>query len=40
MNDENIITVVDALTGKTIVREMTAEEIANKQTSEQPTDAE
>jgi len=39
MDEENIITVVDALTGETIVREMTPAEIANKQTSEPPTDA-
>ena len=42
MDEENIITIVDALTGETIVREMTVEEIANNQItqSEPLTDSE
>ena len=33
MDEENIITIVNADTGETVVREMTLEEIENKQTA-------
>lgn len=39
MNEENIITIVDAITGETVVREMTPEEIEAAKIPAEPTDA-
>jgi hypothetical protein len=40
MDEKNIITIVDAITGETIVREMTPEEIVAAQITQEPIDAE
>jgi hypothetical protein len=40
MDEKNIITIVDAITGETIVREMTPEEIEATKIPAEPTDAE